>query len=209
MQYCVSCRKVIEYCTKYATKTEPRSQPLKEIFATIVRSLNEDSSFLKAVQKLLINSVGERDISAQETCHLLLQLPLFKASHDIVVLSMDGSRAVDESLDQNQPATLASLLDHYMSRPATNVFQDMTLLHFVQHYTVSRQPNAEPSRRPKKIVVIVRPYCSPDPQGPKYEQYCQQKLMLHVPFHHQSELLHNHATFAAASIWQHSFIFRR
>ena len=70
MQYCVSRRKVIEYCAKYATKSEPRSQPLKEIFATIMMNLNEDSLSLKAVQKLLINSVDERDFSAQETCHL-------------------------------------------------------------------------------------------------------------------------------------------
>ena len=89
----VSRRKVIEYCAKYATKSEPRSQPLKEIFATIVRSLKDDSSPLKAMQKLLINSVGERDFSAQETCHLLLQLPMFKASRDFIVLSLDGSRA--------------------------------------------------------------------------------------------------------------------
>ena len=89
MQYCVSHRKVIVYCAKYATKSEPQSQPLKEIFATIVRSLNEDSSSLKAIQKLLINSISERDFSAQETCHLLLQLPMFKASPDFVILSLD------------------------------------------------------------------------------------------------------------------------
>ncbi len=76
MQYCVSRHRVIEYCAKYATKCEPSSQPLKQVFTTIVRSLNDDSSSLKAVQKLLINSVGERDYSAQETCHLL-QLPTF------------------------------------------------------------------------------------------------------------------------------------
>lgn len=71
MQYCVSRRKVIENCAKYVMKSEPRSQPLKQIFTTIVRSLKEDSSSLKAVQKLLINSVGERNFSAQVTCHLL------------------------------------------------------------------------------------------------------------------------------------------
>ena len=94
MQYCASRHKVIEYCAKYATKSEPRSQPMKEIFAKIVRSLKDDNTSLKAVQKLLINSVGERDYSAQETCHLLLQLPMFKASWDFIVLSLDGSRAV-------------------------------------------------------------------------------------------------------------------
>ena len=89
----MSRRKVIEYCAKYATKSEPHSQPLKEIFSTIVRSLNEDNSSFKAVQK---NSVGERDYSVQGTCHILLQLPMFRASRDFVVLSLDGSRAVLE-----------------------------------------------------------------------------------------------------------------
>ena len=198
MQYCVSRRKVINYCAKYATKCEPRSQSLKEIFSTIVRSLKEDGSSLKTVQKLLISSVGERDFSAQETCHLLLQLPMFKASRDFVVLSLDGSRAVHEQLDEDQPATVPSALDHYISRPTTVQFENITLLQFVQDFTMPRECSSEPSKRRKKVVVIVRPYCPPDPDGPKYEQYCQQKLMLYVPFRHQSELLSNHTTFTAA-----------
>ena len=115
MQYCVSRHKVIEYCAKYATKCEPRSKPMKEIFAKIVRSLKDDNTSLKAVQKLLVNSVGERDYSAQETCHLLLQLPMFKASRDFIVLSLDGSRAVQEQLDEGQPATGLSIPDHYIA----------------------------------------------------------------------------------------------
>ena len=73
---------------------------------------------LKAVQKLLINSVGERDYSAQETCHLLLQLPMIDTSGTFVTLSLDGSRVVEDRLDEGQPATAASLLDHYIARPA-------------------------------------------------------------------------------------------
>ena len=107
-RYCVSRHKVVEYCAKYATKSEPRSKPLKEIFATIVKSLKEDHTSLKAVQKLLINSVRERDYSAQETCHLLLQLPMYKASRDFIVLSLDGSRAVQQRLQEDQPATAPS-----------------------------------------------------------------------------------------------------
>ena len=37
--------------------------------------------------------------------------------------------------------------------------------------------------------MIVIPFCSPDPQGPKYERYCRQKLMLHQPFRHLDELV--------------------
>ena len=145
MQYCVSRRKVIEYCAKYATKCEPRSQPLKEVFTTIVLSLKEDSTSLKAVQKLLISSVGERDYSAQVTCHLLLQLPMLRASRDFVVLSLDGSRAVEERLEQDQPATVPSALDHYIARPATPQFEDMALLQFVQQCTMPRESGSDPS----------------------------------------------------------------
>ena len=126
MQYIVSRRKVIQYCT---TKSEPRSQSLKEVFTTVVRGLKDGNTSLKAVQKLLINSVGERDYSAQETCHLLLQLPMFKASRDFIVLSLDGSRAVEDHLEEDHleedhleedhleedhHATALSILDHYM-----------------------------------------------------------------------------------------------
>ena len=86
---------MLEYCAKYATKSEPQSQSLKQVFQTIVCSLKDEDKSLKAVQKLLVNSVGERDYSAQETCHLLLQLPIIDTSRTFVTLSIDGSRVVE------------------------------------------------------------------------------------------------------------------
>ena len=50
----------------------------------------------------------------------------------------------------------------------------------------------------KKVVVITRPYCPPDPAGPKYEQYCQQSLMKHKSFH-QLTALAGHSTYAVHS----------
>ena len=177
MQYCLSRHRVVEYCAKYATKCEPRSQPLKEVFTNIVRSLKDDNTSLKAVEKLLINSVGERDYSAQETCHLLLQLPMFRASRDFIMLSLDGSRAVGDRLDEDQPATALSALDHYIGRPTTPQFNEMTLLHYVQQFAMPKQLGSNPFRRRKAVVVIVRPYFSRDPSGLNYEEHCRQKLI--------------------------------
>ena len=199
MQYIVSRHRVLEYCAKYATKCEPRSETLKDIFAAIVRSLRDDStSSVRAAQRLLINSVGDRDYSAQETCHLILQLPMFRASRDFVVLSLDGSHAVEDHLSEDQPATAASTLDHYVARPNSPLFSDMTLLDFTRRYTMPKELGSDPNARRKAVVVIVRPFCSPDPSGPKYEQYCRQKLMLHVAFRQQNELLGQADTYAAA-----------
>ena len=195
MKYLVSKEKVVEYCAKYATKSEPCSQSLRETFQILVNSLKEGSYSVTAVQKLLINSIGERDYSAQETCHLLLQLPMFKASRDFVVLSLDGSRLI-ENVQDGQLTTAHSILDYYVHRSSTPTFNDMTLLTFARSYVYNAEPlSAEPTHRRKFVIVSVRPYCSPDPNGPNYEQYCKQKLMLHVKFRQLSDLLMGNITF--------------
>ena len=152
-----------------------------------MKCLKDDATPLKVIQKLMINSVGERDYSAQETCRLLLQLPMFRASHDFLILSLDGSRQVDERLKEgNDVVTVDSQLDHYCARPATSHMEGLTLL---QRYRVSNRAGEEPACRRKEVVVIVHPFCSPDPQGTQYEQYCKQKPMLHQPFSQMEELL--------------------
>ena len=55
---------------------------------------------------------------------------MFKASWDFIVLSLDGSCAVEEHLEEDQPA---SALDHYVSCPATSTFQDMTFSSPLHH----------------------------------------------------------------------------
>ena len=102
MQYIVSRNIVVQYCTKYVTKSETRSQSLKDTFANIAHSLKEGNLSVKAVQKFLINAIGERDYSAQETCHLLLQLPMYKASRSFTYLSLDGSRAVEGNAQEGE-----------------------------------------------------------------------------------------------------------
>jgi ATP-dependent DNA helicase PIF1 len=82
---------------------------------------------------------------------------------------------------------MPSILDNYTQRPADDTFEGMTLLHFAQNYTMPKELGTPPKHQ-KMRIVIVRPFCSPDPSGPKYEQYCQQKLMLHVPFRHLDQL---------------------
>ena len=60
--------------------SQSRSKNLKTMYSTIMKRLKDDDKSLKVVQKILINSVGERDYSTQETCHLLLQLPMYHVS---------------------------------------------------------------------------------------------------------------------------------
>ncbi|XP_011406290.1 PREDICTED: uncharacterized protein LOC105314062 [Amphimedon queenslandica] len=169
MQYIVSKNRVVQYCTMYVTKSETRSQSLRDTFTNIACSLKEGNPSLKAVQKLLINSFGERDFLAQETCHLLLQLPLYKASRSFINLSLNGSREVQNNTEEGERVTAHSVLNHYTSHPTTSQFNSITLLDFICQYTVPKEFGNEPKMRSKEVIVTPKSYCSP---GPNYEQYC-------------------------------------
>ena len=60
----------------------------------------------------------------------------------------------------------------------------------------------EPKPRNKKVVVIVRPHIhvhvSPDLDGPNYEEYYKQRLMLHKSFRNETELLNGYESFTEA-----------
>ena len=194
----MSRQRVLQYCTKYVTKSEPRSQSLKVIFTAVVHGLREGNSSLKAVQKLLINTVGERDYSAQETCHLLLQLLIFKASRNFVIRSLDGSHAVEDHLAEGQHATALSNVDHYVGRPDSPHFNSMTLQEFSRQYSMPKTVGAEPTHRSRCIVVFPRPYVSPDPAGDKYEQYCRQSLMQHKCLRHSNHIFSGYDSYIDA-----------
>src|ERR1043166_1017797 len=79
----------LQYISKYASKSEMRSSAFSEILSNILSKSNSDDSSLSVVQGLLLQTVAERDISAQKTCHLLLGLPLYQSSHQFVTLNLN------------------------------------------------------------------------------------------------------------------------
>ena len=99
---------------------------------SIVGTLSDEDKSLKAVQKLLISTVGERDFSAQETCHLLLQLPLYCATRDFIIVSLDGCHIVDH-LGNQRPATAPSPLDHYIACPTSPLFESVIITFYTNY----------------------------------------------------------------------------
>ena len=85
-----------------------------------------------------------------------------------------------------------------MHRPTTPPFDTITLIEFARQYHMPKTLGSQPTRRNRQIVVIPRPYCSPDPADPKYEQYCRQRLMQHKCFRQLYHLLAGNETYIEA-----------
>ena len=133
------------YLTKYVAKCEPRSIPASEIYSKCVSSINPSISdpTKTVIRKYMIQSVGERDFSAQETAHLLQSLPLYSCSFNFVTVSLDGNRRVLTTRSAEDLATEPSLLDSYANRMEYYAasFPDVNSLHlvqFVSKYSVSK-----------------------------------------------------------------------
>ena len=121
-----------------------------------------------------------------------------EGSGNQTILSLDGSRAVQDRLEEDQRATALSIVDHYMHRPTTQPFNHITLIEFARQYSMPKTLGSQPTRRSRCIIVIPRPYCSPDPAGPNYEQYCRHSLMQHKCFRLMDDLLDGSETFVDA-----------
>ena len=70
----------VEYLTKYAAKGETRTHILKAAFSSIMNNAPSNDSPHKAIKKVVMKAIGERDYAAQETMHHLLSLKLHSSS---------------------------------------------------------------------------------------------------------------------------------
>jgi hypothetical protein len=128
----------VEYLTKYAAKGEPRSSVL-DAFNGVISS-NNDLDSEKAVKKIMIKTLRQRDFGAQETMHLLLSLKLYSSTFHILPVNLNGSHRIETKTSESQYCAKDSLLDVYAKRKEyqeshPNIL-DINLLDFVRQFKV-------------------------------------------------------------------------
>ena len=174
----------MQYIAKYASKAEPRSAAFSEILNQILSDSEPDDLILTPVQKLLLQSVAERDISAQETCHLLHGIPLYHSSRSFVFLNLNEEtarwiRGTGESEDfttnDSSGKTEKSPLRVYWDR--STEFEEFTLFWL---YLMYRFVKNWWNRCNRKNIVRIFPRLSLLREGSQWEEFCRAKVLLHV-----------------------------
>ena len=172
----------VEYLTKYAAKGEPRSPMLKQAFNSIVQNLDNNSDPRKAIKKVVMKTLGERDYAAQETMHHLLSLKLHSSSFKVVPVSLNGSRRVRHNAEDGDSCTEDSLLDVYANRQQYDSSHAIMNMNFVQFATTFKVVNNELKKLPENIVPRIFPTYSPNPKGPNFGLYCKYQLLRYKPW---------------------------
>jgi ATP-dependent DNA helicase PIF1 len=182
---CTSRNGVIEYVIKYASKAEKQSEGYRHMVNRILRVVNPDRPFQSLVTKMMNQLIGERDWSAQEVCHYLLNLPLVNSSRDVVSVDMrpESQHADMYFVDENSedPRKGKSILQKYKERPL--VHEGVTFLQFLQSFNHRAPFSLRPRAKPR--IVNYFPRYKPD----DVNNYRRCKLMMHRPFRQVKDLL--------------------
>ena len=152
---------VTDYVCGYACKDNEPTGATTDLFRDMVNTTEsgDEISGRSVCAKLLMKTVGRRDISGPEASFELSGLALWRCSRQFSYLSMTGSRRLERNGDT---ATTSSSLDKYLARPRDKL---------CSWYEYASQNGKVP------VVSGGATYAS----WPLNEDYCRTMLLLHWP----------------------------
>jgi ATP-dependent DNA helicase PIF1 len=180
---CTDIRAVIDYVVKYAGKGEKKSESYRQLADHIIPFVNEQRPLQSFVTKLMNKLIGDRDYSAQEVCHELLDLPLKKCSRESV--NVDLRPETEHShlyrVEGEETRRGLSVLEKYKERSAED--EALPYITFLKSHNHHKPYGRRP--RANERIVSYFPRYPPD----EVEHYGRSKLMLHHPFRDVKDLL--------------------
>jgi len=194
----LSRRALVNYLTKYISKSETKSKDLTDILQLLIAKNKEDTSAKSVIQQLYIQACCERDISAQETCHLLNGLPLVSSGGrkfvtlNLKVLDEDTWVPVD---DPSQQRSSKSFIEKYMERD--DMYCEESLWTMARTYIL---PSGRKHARGKEAIVQVFPKLSRNSIETNPEPYYRQQVLLFVPWKYEDQFLEKFGS------WENAYI---
>lgn len=181
------------YMVKYASKGESRSREAQRLLTEMIddasrQPADERPSMPRMLVSAMMRCTTRRDMGAQEVQHLNLQtdsvdhnLAFARASTEndqVEVLPGPDGRpdfrrdlltAYSDRLDARTWAPHAMILNDALSR--------MSYAEFAMQFYVRRDKKLGRIRSRQNRVVTFRPWCSSNPQGDGYPDYCRNSLV--------------------------------
>jgi DNA replication protein DnaC len=152
---------------------------------------NPDDLAARAYRRLLTETIVERDIGAQETCHMLLELPLVECSRRFVNLnvSLEMFKPVtlnneNENDEENNEEKTKSFIDGYKKRPLC--MEGVTLIDAARSWIYNPKRKRDNKWEPREKAAIVRVFprfvSIPSSESGKWIEFCLSELLLYKPF---------------------------
>ena len=208
VQLTIDIGKILGYMTKYVSKSEASTTAgAQRMIRRVLKSATEQGqSVNQALRRTMGKLLGERTMTKDECCHLILSNPTVFCSHTFPKIHLDDkNRRVQPSDgagnddEASKRVTLMSLVEAYkcrmdnskwLSKDDFNANEDqlegLSLARFGLDATVG-QRGAHRNKiklrpRDSKVVLMFMPDLPSEPGSPTYTNYCRYSLMKHKPW---------------------------
>ena len=203
---CTSVDAVVAYVGKYATKVETKSASFADMTRQILPHVTSERPLLSFVSKMLNKLIGERDYSAQEVCHLLLNLPLQEGSRAVLFVDCRPSdkQTYAMNIGVDGVSECENLYGKYLARDISKPeLAELTFFELISNWNFRGESDSwSPRPRAKERVLNYFPKYKDNPHAYEFDQFCRVKLMLSHPHQKEEELLwvdgYQHSTFESA-----------
>ena len=179
---CMNQTTVMHYLIKYCFKIEKKSESFKSLLQFIMLKVSERALLLSLATKLINKLIVERDWSAQEMYHHILQQDLQNFSQVVQNLDLWSIKKQRCALNlQNDNVTVFKIfLKHYCERSAYQ--KHLTLLIATWEYTwINKTWNFRSWCDHLKMINLFSHYLSQSSHV-NFSNFCKVKLMLHHCF---------------------------
>ncbi|KJK84813.1 hypothetical protein H633G_11396, partial [Metarhizium anisopliae BRIP 53284] len=132
---CTSLQAVITYAAKYCSKSEKKTEPYCKLADQVLPHTAHRQPLLSFSSRLMNKLIAERDYSAQEISHLLLNIPLQEGTRLVVAVDCRplAQHARSYRVDEDVNETIGSYRK-YLER--NDQHEDITYLEYLQSYNL-------------------------------------------------------------------------
>ena len=184
---------VLSYIGKYVSKPEKASMSYTELQGQVLPYINDQAPLLSFVSRMLNQLIGERDWSAQEVSHFLLQLPVQKSSRALISLDCRPEDIQKDLivLESGEITPQRPVLRRYRDRLIDTANGNLALLRLSLFDCLRSWDWLTWKVRPRAATRVINyfPRYPKNPGSATYLDYCRVRLMLHHPFVDWEDLL--------------------
>ncbi|KJZ78143.1 hypothetical protein HIM_02181 [Hirsutella minnesotensis 3608] len=183
---CTSLQAVITYAAKYCSKSEKKTEPYCRLADQVLPHTAHHQPLLSFSSRLMNKLIAERDYSAQEISHLLLNIPLQEGTRMVVYVDCRPleQHARSYRVDEDVSEAVGSYRK-YLQR--NDQHESITYLEYLHFYNLKTWRRL--GANAKKRVLSYFPRYRSAEASPQFHDFCRVKLMMAHPHRSPEELL--------------------
>ncbi|RKK07525.1 hypothetical protein BFJ65_g17730 [Fusarium oxysporum f. sp. cepae] len=183
---CTSLQAVITYAAKYCSKSEKKTESFARLADQVLPHTSHVQPLLSFSSRLMNKLIAERDYSAQEISHLLLNIPLQEGTRMVVTVDCRPleRQARSYRVDGDVNEAIGSYRK-YLERKDQH--EDITYLEYLQSYNLNTWRRL--AAQAKKRVLSYFPRYKSMEASSQFNDFCRVKLMMVHPHRSPEELL--------------------